>query len=66
MCIRDSNRAEGFNRGLALFTVAVMAVCLVGVFYFLFTGNGAGIGACVVLPLLMGFAATSMLKKKKE
>ena len=64
--IASRNRAEGFNRGLALFTVAVMAVCLVGVFYFLFTGNGAGIGACVVLPLLMGFAATSMLKKKKE
>ena len=64
--IASRNRAEAFNRGLALFTVAVMVICLVGVFYFLFTGNGAGIGACVVLPLLMGFAATGMLKRKKE
>ena len=60
------NRAEAANRALALFTVAVMVVCLAGIFYFLSQANGAGIAACVVLPLLMGFAATRMLRKNQK
>lgn len=60
------NRAEAANRALALFTVAVMVVCLAGIFYFLSQANGAGIAACVVLPLLMGFAATRMLRNNQK
>ena len=60
--VLSANRAEGMRRGLALFSVALMALGLVGLVYFLFTGNGAGVAACVILPLLAGFAATRMTR----
>ena len=48
-----------------LVSLVLMLACLIGLFYFLFTGNGAGIGACVVLQLLLGFSSVQMLKKKE-
>ncbi len=59
------NHTEKVRRGFATFTLVLMLACLIGLFYFLFTGNGAGIGACVVLQLLLGFSSVQMLKKKE-
>ena len=60
--VLSRNRAEGLRRGLALFSVLLMLVGLVGLIYFLFVGNAAGVAACVALPLLAGFAAVRMTR----
>ena len=60
--VLSRNRAEGLRRGLALFSVLLMLVGLVGLIYFLFVGNAAGVAACVALPLLAGFSAVRMTR----
>ena len=60
------NRAEGLRRGLALFSVVLMLVGLAGLIYFLFVGNSAGVAACVILPLLAGFAAVRMTRREGQ
>ena len=60
------NRAERLRRGLALFSVVLMLFGLAGLIYFLFVGNSAGVAACVVLPLLAGFAAVRMTRREEQ
>lgn len=51
------------RRIFSLAVVAVMAVCLVGVIYSLVRGNLAGVSAGLIFPVILGFAATGILKK---
>lgn len=60
------NRSEAMRRGLALFSAVLMLCGLVGLFYFLFVGNSAGVAACVILPLLAGFAAMRMTRREQQ
>ena len=63
-CVMNINRTEKLRRIFASFALALILLFLVGLFYFVFTGNGAGIGACVGLTLLVGFSAVGMLRRK--
>ena len=62
--VHTKNRAEVLRRGLALFALLIMVCGLLGLFYFLITGNGAGMAACVILPALAGFAAVRMTRRE--
>ena len=62
--VLTKNRAEVLRRGLALFALLIMVCGLLGLFYFLITGNGAGMAACVILPALAGFAAVRMTRRE--
>lgn len=58
---RETSKAVRF---FSLFVVVVMVLCLVGVIYSLATGNVGGTTAGLIFPVLLGFAATRMIKKK--
>lgn len=62
--VEGRNRTGRLRRGLALFTAALMLLCLAGLAWSMATGNGAGVAACVALPLLLGFAARGMLRQE--
>ena len=64
--VDSHNRAGRLRRALALFTAALMLLCLAGLIWSMATGNGAGMAACVALPLLLGFAARGMLKPPQD
>lgn len=51
------------KRIFALTTVVLMALCLVGVLFSLATGNMAALSAGIIFPIVLGFAATRILKK---
>lgn len=51
------------RRVFALVVVVVMALCLVGVIYSLATGNLPALSAGIIFPIVLGFAATKILKK---
>ena len=55
------------TKGMRIFSLSVviiMAVCLVGVVFSMFTGNVAGVASGIIVPVILGFAATRMLKRR--
>lgn len=50
-------------RVFSLVVVVLMVLCLIGVIYSLITGNVAGVTAGILFPLILGFAATRIIKK---
>lgn len=51
------------QRVFAVIVVGLMVLCLLGVVYSLAVGNMAAVAAGIIFPVILGFAATKILKK---